>query len=86
MQHEVQEASAGAVDDLESLTIEQVCIEWGGKARPVNRATIYNLIKRGILPKPFKIGPNMSRWTRADVISAKRRAIAARDATAPEAA
>jgi predicted DNA-binding transcriptional regulator AlpA len=37
-----------------------------GGSRPLNSATIYRLIKRGVLPGPIKVGAS-SRWLRSEI-------------------
>jgi predicted DNA-binding transcriptional regulator AlpA len=48
--------------------IEAVCALLGG-SRPLNRSTIYRLIRRGLLPKPLKLGGS-SRWVRSEIEAA----------------
>ena len=33
----------------------------------LGRTAIYNLVRRGELPPPLKVGPRASRWRKADV-------------------
>jgi predicted DNA-binding transcriptional regulator AlpA len=42
-----------------------LCALLGG-SRPLNPATIYRLIKKGVLPAPIKVGAS-SRWLRSEV-------------------
>lgn len=50
----------------EVLTTEQVCQYLG-----VSEPTLYRFIKKGTIPKPFKLGGN--RWRKADIESAVNR-------------
>lgn len=47
----------------EILTTEDVCKYLG-----VSEPTLYRFIKKGTIPKPFKMGGN--RWRRSDIESA----------------
>ena len=33
----------------------------------VSRATIWNWAKRGVLPRPHRLGPNTSRWPETEI-------------------
>jgi predicted DNA-binding transcriptional regulator AlpA len=44
------------------LDKQAVCALLGG-SRPINPATLYRLIRRGLLAKPIKVGGS-SRWLR----------------------
>lgn len=35
---------------------------------PISRATFYDLVKRGILPKPIKLAARISCWRKADIL------------------
>jgi predicted DNA-binding transcriptional regulator AlpA len=63
-------------DDL--LDMEAVRRFWGG-TKPVHRVTIYRLMNAGIVPKPYKVGPNTNRWRRTELKAARARRIAQRD-------
>ncbi len=47
-------------DDL--VPAEIACEIIGGRHSPINRATLYRLIRMGRLPKPLKPSPGISRW------------------------
>jgi predicted DNA-binding transcriptional regulator AlpA len=42
----------------------EVCRLFGG-SRPLNPSTVYRHIRRGIIPKPLKVGGS-SRWLRTE--------------------
>lgn len=50
---------------LDLIDIDEVCRIVGG-SKPVNRATIYRGITAGRWPKPLRVGPNVSRWVKAE--------------------
>lgn len=54
------------------MTIEQVCAYVGGD-KPVSKATVYRHIKRGVIPGPYKIGPRLVRFSRAELEAAMER-------------
>jgi predicted DNA-binding transcriptional regulator AlpA len=43
----------------------EVCRYFGG-TRPINPATLYRGIRRGLYPRPVHIGPGSSRWLRSE--------------------
>jgi predicted DNA-binding transcriptional regulator AlpA len=62
-------------DDL--LDLRATCALIGG-SRPINPATLYRNIRKGIYPAPLKIGPNASRWLRAEIEAVLAQMIAGR--------
>jgi predicted DNA-binding transcriptional regulator AlpA len=72
------ETSNSAGSSLDLIDVDQVCLILGG-SKPVHRATVYRGIAAGKYPKPIKIGPNVSRWTRAEWLQIVKARIAARD-------
>jgi predicted DNA-binding transcriptional regulator AlpA len=48
-----------------------------GGTRPLNSATIYRLIKKGVLPAPIKVGAS-SRWLREECEAALARMVKGR--------
>ena len=55
---------AGALA-MDLLDRRAVCRLLGG-SRPINASTIYRLIRRGLLPRPLKLGGS-SRWVRSEI-------------------
>ena len=51
-------------EQLRLLTAKEVC-----RLASISNATLYRLIKAGTIPKPLKIGPQVTRF-RADEIAA----------------
>jgi predicted DNA-binding transcriptional regulator AlpA len=49
----------------ELLDCREVCRYFGG-TRPINPATLYRGIRRGLYPRPVHIGPGSSRWLRSE--------------------
>jgi predicted DNA-binding transcriptional regulator AlpA len=43
----------------------EVCRFFGG-SRPLHPATLYRNIRKGVFPKPVKIGAGTSRWLREE--------------------
>ena len=62
---------------VELLDCRAVCAAFGG-TRPINPATLYRGIRKGIYPAPIKVGPGSSRWLRSEIASALRAMIDAR--------
>ncbi|HEY4355995.1 MAG TPA: AlpA family phage regulatory protein [Acidobacteriaceae bacterium] len=50
----------------DQMNLQQVCRFFGGKETPVDRSTIYRWVKAGRIPSPTRVGPKMSRWSRAE--------------------
>jgi predicted DNA-binding transcriptional regulator AlpA len=50
---------------MDLLDRRAVCRLLGG-SRPINASTIYRLIRRGLLPRPLKLGGS-SRWVRSEI-------------------
>lgn len=69
-----QAAHTAAVDQrdrvIELLDIDEACIFFGGQKKPINRVTLYRGINAGRYPAPIKIGPNSSRWIKAECAAA----------------
>jgi predicted DNA-binding transcriptional regulator AlpA len=61
------------------LDIDAVRAKVGG-SRPVAKCTVYRLIQRKLLPKPFRISGS-SRWITAEVDAALRSLVEARRST-----
>jgi predicted DNA-binding transcriptional regulator AlpA len=59
--------------DDELIDIDELCIELGGKTKPLNRATPYRMIRRGEFRPPIHPSPGVSRWYRRWVREHKRR-------------
>ena len=53
---------------MDLLDRRAVCRLLGG-SRPINASTIYRLIRRGLLPRPLKLGGS-SRWVRSEIEAA----------------
>lgn len=70
-------ATEGPKED-EFLTMEEACELFGGKSKPIHRATLYKGIEDGKYPKPVKPGPQTSRWLKSECIAARRKIIEAR--------
>lgn len=47
----------------------------------ISKPTWHKWVKRGLLPKPVKLG-SLSRWPRSEIIAVRERAIAARSKAA----
>lgn len=59
-----------ATNDLpERITVRKACEVIGGD-RPINPATYYRGVKRGIYPAPDRIGPNTCRVTTRKLLAA----------------
>jgi predicted DNA-binding transcriptional regulator AlpA len=54
-----------------------VCALFGG-TRPINAATLYRGIRKGLYPKPLKISSNSSRWLRSECDAALQAMVRAR--------
>jgi predicted DNA-binding transcriptional regulator AlpA len=55
----------------------EVCRLFGG-SKPIHASTLYRNIRKGLYPKPVKVGPGSSRWLRAECESALRSMMEAR--------
>ena len=60
------------------LTLKDICRKAG-----VHRSSAYRLIRRGVWPRPLKLGAS-SRWVADEVDAALQRAADARDKTQPK--
>lgn len=65
-------------DNDELLDKLAVCKLLGG-TRPINPATLYRGIKKGLYPAPIRVAPNTCRWLRSECLSAIQERIAERD-------
>jgi hypothetical protein len=50
-------------DDDQMLDIDELCIFWGGKKKPISKATAYREIKAGRIPPGRNVGPNTVRFS-----------------------
>jgi predicted DNA-binding transcriptional regulator AlpA len=53
----------------ELLDRASVCRVFGG-TKPIDASTLYRGIRKGLYPKPVKVGPGSSRWLRSECESA----------------
>jgi predicted DNA-binding transcriptional regulator AlpA len=53
---------------MDLLDRRAVCRLLGG-SRPINPSTLYRNIRRGLLPRPIKVGGS-SRWVRSEIEAA----------------
>lgn len=68
---------AQIVDDL--VDIEEACRIIGGADTPIHASTYNRGVRSGIYPAPFKMGPQLRRYSRAELIAVRERARAERD-------
>jgi predicted DNA-binding transcriptional regulator AlpA len=61
------------------LDLKAACALIGG-SRPINPATLYRNIRKGIYPSPIKSTPGSSRWLRIEIEAALSRMIEGRAA------
>jgi predicted DNA-binding transcriptional regulator AlpA len=54
----------------------EVCFLFGG-SKPINPATLYRQIRKGLLPKPIRVGGS-SRWLRTECEAALRQMVEGR--------
>lgn len=75
-----QRGPFGAADSgpNDVVTIDEACAIIGGNGRPISRATFYRGAAKGIYPRPFKIGANLSRVLRSECLAVVRARIAER--------
>jgi hypothetical protein len=71
-----------AAASIELMDKDETCRFFGGLIRPINHATLHRGIKDRRYPAPIKVGPNSSRWIRAECETALAAIIAERDAKA----
>jgi predicted DNA-binding transcriptional regulator AlpA len=50
---------------MQLIDKSEVCRLFGGN-RPLNASTLYRGIKQGRYPRPVKVGPGSSRWSREE--------------------
>jgi predicted DNA-binding transcriptional regulator AlpA len=50
---------------VELLDRPETCRFFGG-SRPIDPSTLYRGIRKGLFPRPVKIGPGSSRWLRQE--------------------
>jgi predicted DNA-binding transcriptional regulator AlpA len=62
-----QALGVNAMHDL--LDRRAVCALLGG-SRPINAATLYRNIAKGLFPRPIKVGAGSSRWVKDEVLAA----------------
>lgn len=74
----VMESSGRA--KIELMDKDETCRFFGGRARPINHATLYRGIKEKRYPAPIKVGANSSRWIVAECEAALDAIIAQRAA------
>ena len=53
---------------MDVLDTKAVRREVGG-TKPIHQSTLYRLIRRGLLPRPIKVGGS-SRWVRSEIEAA----------------
>jgi len=75
-QHCSDSADQGRSDDV--LGVAETCAFFGGQERPIDRSTLYRGIRRGIYPRPIRIGANSSRWLKSECEEARKRFIGER--------
>lgn len=66
-----------ATPEIELLPFEQSRAAVGG----ISKNHFYDLIRRGILPKPVKLSPQCSRWIKSELEAAVAKLAAARNTT-----
>jgi predicted DNA-binding transcriptional regulator AlpA len=59
------------------LDRDEVC-RWFGGTKPIDPATLYRGIRKGLYPKPLKTSPNSSRWLRSECDAALQAMVRAR--------
>ena len=59
------------------LDRREVCRLFGG-SKPINPSTLYRNIRKGLYPRPVKVGPGTSRWLREEIEAVLRRMMEAR--------
>jgi predicted DNA-binding transcriptional regulator AlpA len=76
-----KKAEAQTVDPTTAAAwhIKEVAKFFGG-TRPLHPATVHRLVRRGVIPAPIKVGPQISRWIPEECRRALEAMIAARDA------
>ena len=77
-QHESHSPAIEPVE-LDLIDAEEACKEIGGKDSPIHAATLYRGVKRGLYPRPIKVGPNISRWNRPEIRAALKKLLEGRD-------
>ena len=58
----------GRLPDCDQLLRAKQCHAPNG-ILPVSRAHFHDLVKRGILPKPIRLGPRISCWRKSDLLA-----------------
>jgi hypothetical protein len=64
-------------EDDELLTLDEACRYIGGNGKPINRATYYRGVARGIYPAPVHPSPGISRVVKRMLAEARARIISA---------
>jgi predicted DNA-binding transcriptional regulator AlpA len=59
------------------LDLRATCALIGG-SRPINPATLYRNIRKGIYPSPIKASPGSSRWLRVELEAMLRKMVEGR--------
>jgi len=62
------------------FSLKDVCVYFGGPTKPLHPSTLYRGIKKGIYPKPVKVGENISRWWEPTCEAARQKMIDSRTA------
>jgi predicted DNA-binding transcriptional regulator AlpA len=62
----VQTNQTTAAPEIELLPINGALIQCGG----ISRNHFYDLIRKGLMPKPVKLGSQCSRWVKAELVAA----------------
>ena len=52
--------------EIELLTLEQSLAVSGG----ISKNHFYDMIRRGLMPKPVKLGKQCSRWIKSELVAA----------------
>lgn len=68
------------LEDIDDLVDEAcACRIIGGLNSPIHRSTLWRGIKAGRYCKPLKVGPNINRWRRLELVACLQKAAAARN-------
>ena len=62
-------------EDDELMPIEEVCEFLGGKGKPIDRATVYRGVAKGIYHPPVHPSPGISRWVRRWLVKDRARIV-----------
>jgi predicted DNA-binding transcriptional regulator AlpA len=72
-------ALLGLVAVYDLVDVCEACRLIGGPETPINSSTFYRSIKKGLYPRPIKVGSQKSRWRRSEILAAIERQAAQRD-------